>query len=285
MKKSIARDLWGFLADKRLLGQFDGRVLHAGRNTVSGFHSWVDGKPTLGIVRLIDPVTELTLHFAITAWRSPDEYYVALFSGNKTSVYGELWKCVRREGGDALKWQYSPSKRDGHNAERKEYFAKHYGGLEVLIELPQGAQDAEEFVRDCFIFAQNRIRADELSGTPPVSRDTFEEGRTLERRHKQKERSADLVRNAKLEFKNKHGRLYCEVCGFDFKEAYGKLGEGFIEAHHVMPVSELKESTLVRIDDLAMVCANCHRMIHRKRPWLSHTELKTILIGTGRSRK
>jgi 5-methylcytosine-specific restriction enzyme A len=32
-----------------------------------------------------------------------------------------------------------------------------------------------------------------------------------------------------------------------------------------------------RIDDLALICANCHRMIHRVAPWLSPDELRAAL--------
>ena len=38
-----------------------------------------------------------------------------------------------------------------------------------------------------------------------------------------------------------HDRLACEVCGFDFAITYGDLGTGFIEAHHVLPLSAIPE--------------------------------------------
>lgn len=40
------------------------------------------------------------------------------------------------------------------------------------------------------------------------------------------------------------------------------MGDGYIESHHIKPLSELKEGEVTRIDDLMMVCSNCHRMIH-----------------------
>ena len=73
------------------------------------------------------------------------------------------------------------------------------------------------------------------------------------------------------------GKLDCEVCGFDFKERYGELGEGFAECHHTMPVSKLKKQQKTKLSDLSILCANCHRMIHSKRPWLSIDELKEII--------
>ena len=71
----------------------------------------------------------------------------------------------------------------------------------------------------------------------------------------------------------------CMVCGFNYEEVYGEHGKDFIEVHHVKPLSTLDKA--VEIDpekDLAPVCANCHRMLHRKRDHvLSIEELKAIL--------
>ena len=71
--------------------------------------------------------------------------------------------------------------------------------------------------------------------------------------------------------------LSCEVCGFDFVEVYGDHGYGFIECHHTKPVSELMVGERTKISDLSLVCSNCHRMIHKKRPWLSVKELKDVI--------
>jgi len=67
------------------------------------------------------------------------------------------------------------------------------------------------------------------------------------------------------------------VCEFDFSIAYGNRGLGFIECHHTKPLATLGTGTKTHIDDLALVCANCHRMIHRRKPWLSIAELKGMI--------
>lgn len=105
--------------------------------------------------------------------------------------------------------------------------------------------------------------------------DEFPEGREVERRHKARERNQALIKRAKDKFKQKHGRLYCQICQFDFKK-YGEIGIGFIEAHHTgQPISSGKIKT--KIKDIAMVCSNCHKMLHRKRPWLKMKELKKLI--------
>jgi predicted HNH restriction endonuclease len=70
-------------------------------------------------------------------------------------------------------------------------------------------------------------------------------------------------------------RLRCEVpgCQFDFVHRYGELGEGFAEVHHLRPLSEMQAPETVTLDDLAVLCANCHRMIHRGGRILSLEEL------------
>jgi putative restriction endonuclease len=107
----------------------------------------------------------------------------------------------------------------------------------------------------------------------------FPEGKKMLRKHILRERNPKLVRLAKLEFKQKNDRLFCEICEFDFTEKYGEIGKDFIEAHHIKPISELKESDKTKIEDLIMVCSNCHRMLHRKRPWLNKFELKKLIIN------
>ncbi len=66
--------------------------------------------------------------------------------------------------------------------------------------------------------------------------------------------------------KQNDGKLRCEVpgCGFDFQDVYGEIGIRFAVVHHLIPLSSVTSSgTQTSIDDLAVVCANCHAMIHR----------------------
>lgn len=105
------------------------------------------------------------------------------------------------------------------------------------------------------------------------------EGRMLTRKHRAYERDKKLVDRKKQQAMRRFGKLACEVCGFDFKVTYGDRGAGFIECHHIRPVSELVESRKTSLDDLALLCANCHRMVHAKRPWLSTQELQETIIS------
>ena len=103
------------------------------------------------------------------------------------------------------------------------------------------------------------------------------EGRVLTLVHKVRERDQALVRKKKSQVLEKTGQLSCEVCSFDFGECYGEVGHGFAECHHIMPISTLRPGEKTKLKDLAIVCANCHRMIHRGNHWLSIDELRVII--------
>lgn len=105
----------------------------------------------------------------------------------------------------------------------------------------------------------------------------FSEGREILRQHIARERNTTLSKKAKERFALEHGRLYCEVCGFDYENVYGALGRNYIEAHHIRPVSTMTDGEKTKIEDLIMVCANCHRMLHRKRPWLAKESLSELI--------
>lgn len=105
----------------------------------------------------------------------------------------------------------------------------------------------------------------------------FPEGRMVERKHKARERNSQVISLAKDAFKQKHGHLYCQVCGFDFEKVYGDVGTDFIEAHHTIPVSEMKPDHKTKVKDIAMLCSNCHRMAHKRRPWLTIDKLNRLV--------
>jgi 5-methylcytosine-specific restriction protein A len=51
----------------------------------------------------------------------------------------------------------------------------------------------------------------------------------------------------------------------NFENIYGELGRNFIEAHHLVPISRLgaiKIHLNVK-NDFAVLCSNCHSMIHK----------------------
>jgi 5-methylcytosine-specific restriction protein A len=108
------------------------------------------------------------------------------------------------------------------------------------------------------------------------------EGRYLLRLHRVWERKPALREKKIRSVQAKGLPLECEACGFDFGQIYGDRGQGFIECHHVEPLHETGERPTT-IRDLALLCSNCHRMIHRKPPWPTPAQLRDIIYGQSSS--
>ena len=156
--------------------------------------------------------------------------------------------------------------------------------------LERGGKD-EEVVWNLYSLNQGELRRVSDTIRSLVSSDAFippkevvtddeeegDEGQILTRTHRYRERDTKLVKRKKEQVLGEQGKLSCEVCEFDFGRVYRNRGEGYIECHHTKPVSEIVVGERTKTSDLSLVCSNCHRMIHRKRPWLSVDELKSEL--------
>jgi len=92
-------------------------------------------------------------------------------------------------------------------------------------------------------------------------------------------RKIERNRTAAKQAKKFHG-LICQACDLDFEARYGAIGKGFIEAHHLKAISTLEEGVAVHYDiaaDFAVLCANCHRMIHRSADPSDMTAFRALL--------
>jgi 5-methylcytosine-specific restriction protein A len=102
--------------------------------------------------------------------------------------------------------------------------------------------------------------------SPPDAELSYFEGTQRMRFILHRRREAELRRRKIAQTLELHGKLVCEVpnCNFDFSERYGPLGDGYAQVHHLIPLSKAPgEGRKIFLEDLAIVCANCHVMIHR----------------------
>lgn len=123
----------------------------------------------------------------------------------------------------------------------------------------------------------NSIEEDDQTGN-----DLIMEGQVLYKLHKVIERNSKIVQKKKDESMRLFGKLICEACTFVFEDRYGDIGKGFIECHHRTPLSRIKVGTPTKLIDLALVCSNCHRMLHRRIDTVSVEDLKTIINRSNR---
>lgn len=123
-----------------------------------------------------------------------------------------------------------------------------------------------------------KVRVSEISrGAKPTGRfraqTSFSEGGVQEITMELQRRNQRLRRQAITEYGDS-----CQICGFNFGETYGEMGVGYIEVHHLQPLSKRRQTHQATTKDVAVVCANCHRILHRsgKAP-MSVDELRTII--------
>jgi|ERR1039458_7586167 predicted HNH restriction endonuclease len=104
------------------------------------------------------------------------------------------------------------------------------------------------------------------------------EGEKRLKLHLFRERNRSLI---KLK-KKSASSLDCEVCGFSFRRTYGRFALDYCEVHHLVPLAKLESATLIKVEDLAILCANCHRVIHlrcKPEPY-SLQEVREMLLSS-----
>lgn len=94
----------------------------------------------------------------------------------------------------------------------------------------------------------------------------WDEGRRVLRPHMARERAPGLGKAKRAQYRRLHGVLKCEQCGLVPSQQYETpLADACIEVHHAaVAVSEMGAGHKTRLDDLQCLCANCHRLVHRR---------------------
>lgn len=159
---------------------------------------------------------------------------------------------------------------------------KSYSKLDeqVFFEFWEDKEKLRQIAVTIRAIAQDKTLASEINLVEPdPTAEMVEsiEGELLYRLHKLRERNSNLVQRKKRAILGATGKLECEVCRFDFGRVYGQLGEGYIECHHKTPLHKLRVAQKTTLEDLALVCANCHRMLHKSINTLTVEELKKIV--------
>jgi 5-methylcytosine-specific restriction protein A len=155
-------------------------------------------------------------------------------------------------------------------------------GLASVSKLDREVWDEFVHDRERLEATANAIKDNYRLVDIPISQDDeaeeeFAEGRLLTRLHILRERNQSLVKKKKEHVLKETSKLLCEVCNFDFATTYGDLGVGFAECHHTKPLSTFQPNDKTKLSDLAIVCANCHRMLHQGKELTSIEELRGLV--------
>jgi hypothetical protein len=128
--------------------------------TLKSFHQWADKKHVIAGYKVTER-NEDAFYVLLIDWHRNENYYLVLYTANKTTTAAEIHRTVVNEEGQlALFWQYTPLKRDGLNAERKAYFKQVVGSASIEIALPDAPQDVEAFIAQLFALGRTRLRVD-----------------------------------------------------------------------------------------------------------------------------
>ncbi|MEV8195522.1 HNH endonuclease [Rhodococcus pyridinivorans] len=156
--------------------------------------------------------------------------------------------------------------------------------LEAFLADPAGMHELAERLRTDTSLAQSfnptaeeqYPSVDELGTLDSGGVASALEGAVKRRWAAARERDPKLRKQKIARSKQQRGEVSCEVCGFDFARAYPGHGNDYIEVHHRIPLHASGEVTST-LDDLILLCANCHRMIHRTKTWVTPEELRQIV--------
>jgi len=221
------------------------------------------------------PLVHLSLNQGTTAVREE-------FAGKARDVLADRAEFMRKRIADFAKILPVTAIELGSNARLPgDYVAGHALGVSYTLEtLPNETtlrQDLQNAVRAYRALTFRGGIEGEVEASQSEVSEEFNipaQASVVETRryiyHRKIERNRTAAKNAK----KFHG-LRCQACDLKFDERYGPIGEEFIEAHHRKPIATLEEGVAVTYDvasDFAVLCANCHRMIHR-------TEDPSDLIG------
>jgi len=141
--------------------------------------------------------------------------------------------------------------------------------------------DADRLQRLAAAIRAEASRQEAAPLAPEDGEEEAQEGRILYRRHRVRERDRRLVQRKKQSVQQRTGRLACEVCAFEFEAVYGRRGAGYIECHHTIPLAQETSVRTTRLGDLAVVCSNCHRMLHRGDSSPTVPMLRQLIGRTG----
>ena len=231
-------------------------------------------------------------------------YAVILFSADMETVYfcqGQGVTDPRKEFGK--KYATEIARRGGLIRDRVPEYSKNFqsgpielGGTTNLakdyepavayyksyptLDLPKEdvlINDLSSLVK-CFDLLVARGGVDNLETANDLADDEGTNENIVEKRRYLRHSRIERNSTASPKAKKTHGYT-CQGCGFNFAKYYGDLGEHYIEAHHLTPLESLEEGKSVSMNpktDFAVLCANCHRIVHRNKPPLTLESLREL---------
>lgn len=138
-----------------------------------------------------------------------------------------------------------------------------------------------EYVRQQAEVIRRAIRSGARAAVSEIEDIEFKEGGLVTRQHRFRERNPN-VRKKVLASRLANGEIECEICEVSFPTLHHKLKLAAFEVHHLVPVASAGERT-VRIRDMALLCATCHRQLHalisNQQDWVDLQTARQVLCN------
>jgi hypothetical protein len=190
-------------------------------------------------------------HDAFQLWRrrNPNGVFLTIQNRTKGNMHGA--RCVHL---GTMEWTFEES---GHSLTKKR---KVLGAADGTLETWASSHSIEihtcnHCVRDGFVSEVRKepaeIRVEEYSQQEAM------EGLVNEATILSRGRNSSLRKVALAQAKG-----VCEGCGVDFSKVYGGKGARVLQVHHLHQLALRDVPSITKLRDLAVVCANCHALIH-----------------------
>ncbi|WP_246247840.1 HNH endonuclease [Micromonospora maritima] len=279
---------------------YDSKAIVGHAHGVSGDGPW-RSKDLLGAERTVAALLRalgFTVRFLDADW-TWDEIVLAC-----ALVEANRWRTVAQEDSRAIELSRLLQSTAIHPLEMRPPGFRNPAGVErktgdLVSRLPRtgrkhtNGNHLDKKVVQAFLDQPDEMRAKaeviatvlrEWPGEPEVIPDVDlegyagKEGGVFLRAHLRRERDPSLKPRKIAQAKKDGAAIACEVCGFDFSRTYGERGHDYIECHHRVPL-HVTGPVDTALPDLALLCSNCHRMIHRSAPWLTVEDLRELVMG------
>ncbi|MHC2640175.1 5-methylcytosine-specific restriction protein A [Bradyrhizobium liaoningense] len=223
-----------------------------------------------GVTIIFCAVDEATMRLRVVGWYDNAIAFGSMRKAEKGSIRGDWQYYFKADADDA---HLLPVAARDLEVPRKQRITDTGFIGQRNVFYPTENPNYERFLESFYLLKRG---IDNRDGDEPDNEE-YQEGQRAWREASFLARNPKLVKDAK-----KHHGPTCQACGFNFEKVYGELGKGYIEVHHKRPIADGGPRTST-VQDVDVICANCHRMIHRKGTPMTLHQLKKILKENGSS--
>lgn len=225
-----------------------------------------------GVTIIFCAVDRLSMKLRVVGWYKNATVFRELQMPGRGSIRGDWGYYFEASSKDAH--LIPGTERDLVVPRKSKITDKGFIGQRCVF-YPAGNPNYERFLQSFDLLRQDAVP----NGDGDIDQTEFQEGQRAWRETTYFARNPKLVKAAKS-----HYGTSCLACGFNFAEFYGDIGDDYIEVHHKRQMADDK-IRLKTVADVDVLCANCHRMVHRRPVPLTLAELKVLIREQQKPRK